>query len=115
VATIGKTNPHAHILRQNSTDAEKRLWYRLRDRRLGGFKFRRQVPIGGYVVDFLCLAAKLIVEVDGRQHGWEADYDAERTRTLEGMGFVVLRVSNEEVRGKLAAVLARIRGALPLP
>jgi len=53
--------------------------------------------------------------VDGRQHGWEADYDAERTRTLEGMGFVVLRVSNEDVRGNPAAALARIRGALPLP
>ena len=105
----------ARTLRRQQTSSEELLWQQLRARRLDGFKFRRQVPIGGYVVDFLCLAAKLIVEVDGRQHGWEADYDAERTRALEGMGFVVLRVSNEDVRGNLAAVLARIRGALPLP
>jgi very-short-patch-repair endonuclease len=105
----------ARTLRRRQTSSEELLWQQLRGRRLGGFKFRRQVPIGGYVVDFLCIPAKLIVEVDGRQHGWEADYDAERTRALEGMGFVVHRVSNEDVRGNLAAVLARIRGALPLP
>jgi very-short-patch-repair endonuclease len=58
------------------------LWQQLRGRRLLGFKFRRQVPLGGYVVDFLCLDAKLIVEIDGRQHGWQAAYDAERTKQL---------------------------------
>src|SRR5919202_396192 len=92
----------ARTLRRQQTSSEELLWQQLRGRRLDGFKFRRQVPIGRYVVDFLCLHAKLIVEVDGRQHGWEADYDAERTRTLEGMGFVVLRVSNEDVRGSPA-------------
>ena len=63
-------------------------------------------------MDFVCLKAKLIVEVDGRQHEWEADYDAERSRALEGMGFTILRVTNAEVRDKLGGVLGRIEGAL---
>ncbi|HEX8664490.1 MAG TPA: DUF559 domain-containing protein [Beijerinckiaceae bacterium] len=102
----------ARLLRYRQTSAEEMLWHQLRGRRLKGFKFRRQVPLAQYTVDFVCLDAKLIVEVDGRQHGWEADYDAERTRALEGMGFAVLRVSNDDVRDRLSAVLTRIAAAL---
>jgi very-short-patch-repair endonuclease len=85
----------------------------LRGARLDGCKFRRQVPPGDFVVDFICISAKLIVEVDGRQHVWEADYDVERSRVLEEMGFTVLRVTNEEVRDQLDRVLSRIRRELP--
>ncbi|HEY7385202.1 MAG TPA: DUF559 domain-containing protein [Beijerinckiaceae bacterium] len=102
----------ARALRRRQTLAEDMLWRQLRGGRLDRFKFRRQVPIGGYVVDFICINARLIVEVDGRQHAWEIDYDTERTRILEGMGFTVMRVKNEEVRDELAQVLRRIGEAL---
>ena len=102
----------ARTLLRRQTSSEDLLWQQLRGGRLDGCKFRRQVPIAGYVVDFLCVHAKLIVEVDGRQHTWEADYDAERSRAIEEMGFTVLRVTNEEVRDRLDQVLSRIRGEL---
>ena len=72
----------ARGLRRRQTDAERRLWARLRDRRLLGVKFARQVPIGPYVVDFCCREQKLIVELDGGQHAAQADYDAGRTAFL---------------------------------
>ncbi len=102
----------ARDLRRRETLFEEMLWAQLRGRRLANAKFRRQVPIGGYVVDFICLDTKLIVEVDGRQHAWEAEYDAGRTRTLEGMGFVVMRFTNDEVRDRLGRVMERIIEAL---
>ena len=102
----------ARELRKRQTSAEEMLWHQLRGGRRHGAKFRRQVPIAGYVVDFVCVGAKLIVEVDGRQHAWDAEYDAGRTRVLEGMGFAILRVTNEDVRDRLAAVLDRIDAAL---
>jgi very-short-patch-repair endonuclease len=102
----------ARALRRRQTSAEEMLWHQLRGARRHGAKFRRQVPLAGYVVDFVCLGAKLIVEVDGRQHGWQTDYDVGRTRALEGMGFAVLRVTNEDVRDRLATVLDRIDAAL---
>jgi very-short-patch-repair endonuclease len=98
----------ARALRRRQTTTEDLLWQQLRGGRCDGRKFRRQVPIAGYVVDFLCVSAKLIIEVDGQQHAWEADYDAARSRTLEEMGFTVLRVANEEVRDHLDQVLSRI-------
>ena len=103
----------ARELRQNPTDAEKRLWQHLRNRQLDGHKFRRQVPLGRYVVDFACLEARLIVEVDGGQHGWRAAADAARTAWLKGNGFRVLRFWNNEVLGNLAGVLDTIRRHLP--
>lgn len=78
---IGQTSPHAARLRHDMTDAERKLWLALRDRRLDGLKFRRQSTIGPYVVDFLCIEARLIVEVDGGQHS--ETVDAPRTRYLE--------------------------------
>ena len=73
---------------------ERRVWYRLRGRRLSGFKFRRQLPVGPYFVDFACMSARLAVEVDGAGH--EADVDDRKTRYLESQGFRVLRVPASE-------------------
>jgi very-short-patch-repair endonuclease len=75
----------------------------------------RQVPFDRFVVDFYCHAAKLVVELDGKQHEWFADYDAERTTVLESRGVNVIRFTNAEVEGDLDSVLARIRSALRLP
>jgi very-short-patch-repair endonuclease len=90
---------HARRLRQGMTDAERVLWYELRDRRFAQLKFRRQVPIDHYVVDFCCLSKRLIIEVDGEQHGEESRrrYDTMRTTYLERQGFRLLRFWNYEV------------------
>jgi very-short-patch-repair endonuclease len=81
----------ARHLRANMTDAERRLWARLRLKRLGGHRFRRQVPIGPYIADFACLAARLIVEVDGIHHSVEDPHETRRTMWLEDRGYRVLR------------------------
>ena len=88
----------ARELRQRSTDAEWKLWSILRNRQLGGYKVRRQVPIDRYFADFACLDARLIVELDGSQHEDRAEYDAARTSTLQGSagaccGFTMARCS----------------------
>ncbi len=87
----------ARRLRKHPTDAERLLWRHLRLRQLGGYKFRRQQPLGPYIVDFVCLAKRLIVEVDGGQHAEQAEEDAQRTAWLEAQGFRVLRFWNTEV------------------
>ena len=88
------------------TDAERALWNEIRAHRLMGLSFRRQMPIAGYIVDFACPDHKLIVEVDGSQHGNDADvrYDAVRTRRLESDGWRVLRVWNDEPLKNIDAV-----------
>ena len=105
----------ARNLRRDSTEAERALWSRVRDRRLGGYRFRRQVPIGLYIVDFLCSSAKLVVEIDGGQHQEQIAADCQRTRWLESKGYRVLRVWNNDVLGNMAgvltAVLAELNGA----
>ena len=95
----------AKKLRKEMTDVEKLLWFRLRGRRLENLKFRRQMPIGLYVVDFICLEQRVIVELDGGQHAEQADYDTQRTAWLNGQGFRVLRFWNNEVLENLAGVL----------
>ncbi len=105
----------ARALRKRQTRAEDLLWERLRGSRFDGAKFRRQVPFDRFVVDFYCHAAKLVVEIDGKQHEWYADYDAGRTDVLERLGVHVLRFTNDEVCNALDSVLARIRAALRLP
>jgi very-short-patch-repair endonuclease len=102
----------ARELRARATKPEDVLWSLLRGRRLDGLKFRRQVPLLGYTVDFLCIDRRLILEIDGRQHERERDYDAARTAEIERHGFAVLRFSNAEVLEDRDAVLAGIRGAL---
>ncbi len=98
-------------LRGHATAAEDKLWQALRGRRLAGLKWRRQVPVLAYTVDFLCVSAKLIVEIDGAQHGIEAEYDARRTQELERIGFQVVRFTNEDVLGDIDRVLERIAAA----
>jgi very-short-patch-repair endonuclease len=93
---------NARRLRQNPTDAEKRLWRYLRGKQLGGHRFRRQQPIGPYVVDFFCPQIGVIIEIDGGQHSPEAD--DKRTRWLEGRGYRVVRFWNNEVLGNIEGV-----------
>ena len=92
---------------------EWRLWYHLRGRQLNGFKFRRQVPLGPYVVDFACLEARLVLEVDGEHHAEQRAYDARRDRRLGEMGFRVLRFWVTEVDENLEGILEAIADALP--
>jgi very-short-patch-repair endonuclease len=87
----------ARRLRREDTDAEARLWNALRAHRLGGWKWRRQVPRGRYIVDFFCAEARLVVELDGGQHADQAAYDAQRTAFLETLGLRVLRFWNSAV------------------
>ena len=101
----------ARGLRRRQTDAERRVWARLRDRRLLGVKFARQVPIGAYVVDFCCRERRLIVELDGGQYAMRADYDAGRT-FLEGLGYRLLRFWDNDALGNTDGVLQRITEAL---
>ena len=106
------TSRQGRALRANQTEAETRLWLGLRDRRLGGAKFRRQVPVGPYVADFACYTARLIVELDGGQHAENAEADALRTDWLEAQGFRVLRFWNNDVMANIDGVLERISAAL---
>jgi adenine-specific DNA-methyltransferase len=113
VAITRRTNPHARQLRRDMTDSERQIWYALRDRRFGNWKFRRQASIGPYVVDFLCHAARLIVEIDGGQHTEESD--ARRTAFLEAQGFRVIRFWNNDVLGNTDGVLQMLGLALSHP
>ena len=99
-------------LRRNMTDAEQQLWRHLRLRQLGGFKFRRQHPYADYILDFVCLEARLIVEVDGGQHADRASKDQMRSQFLERAGFRVLRFWNHEVMEELESVKEAIFLAL---
>ena len=94
------------------TEAEKRLWYLMRRHHLEGKLFRRQVPIGSYVIDFACLAERLLIEVDGGQHAAQAEQDAQRTAWLEQRGFRVMRFWNNDVLGNTEGVLEMIVAAL---
>lgn len=102
-------------LRRDQTEAERVLWERLRDRRLAGFKFRRQHRIGPYYADFACAEAMLVVELDGSQHLEQVDCDAARTRFLESLGYRVLRFWNDEVMVRTEDVLEAILAALRTP
>jgi adenine-specific DNA-methyltransferase len=87
------------------TDAERKLWYHLRGSRLRGFTFRRQVPLGNYVVDFLCERQRLVVEVDGGQHADRLEHDASRTQWLSAQGYSVARFWNNDVLTNIEGVL----------
>jgi len=103
---------YARDLRQAQTDAERKLWWRLRDRRLTEFKFRRQQPVGPFIADFCCTEAKLIVELDGGQHALQQNSDTTRTGLLEAQGYRVLRFWNNEILTNPDGVLQRIALAL---
>ena len=98
----------ARQLRKQSTDAEKILWRHIRSRQLAGYKFRRQAPIGKYIVDFLCYEQKLVIEIDGGQHQLRSKSDSERTNWLEAQGFRVVRFWNNQVLAETEAVLEAI-------
>ncbi|HLM40412.1 MAG TPA: DUF559 domain-containing protein [Microvirga sp.] len=102
----------ARDLRKTSTSAEDTLWQALRGRRFQGLKFRRQVPLLNYTVDFLCLERRLIVELDGKQHEWFSEYDKRRTEEIERHGFRILRLLNHDVLNDLDLVLAKIAQAV---
>jgi very-short-patch-repair endonuclease len=106
----------ARRLRRDQTDAERALWFRLRDRRLNGLKFRRQAPIGSYIVDFCCEASRIITVLDGGQHALRGEQDAKRTADLEARGYLVLRFWNDEVLKNIEGVLESIVATLkPVP
>ena len=102
----------ARSMRRELTPAERLLWARLRGGRLGGFKFRRQMWLCGYIADFACAEAKLVVEADGSQHGEAEEYDARRSRAFADEGFRTLRFWNSDIFENLDGVLLTIRDAL---
>ncbi len=106
---------HAKAMRSNSTVAEQRLWYHLRAHRFMGVKFKRQKPIGRYIVDFVCVERRLIIELDGGQHDAQADYDRCRDTWLRGHGYRLLRFWNNELMLAMESVLERIRLVLMRP
>ena len=104
----------ARRLRRRQTDAERNLWARLKSKQIEGVKFRRQQPLGPYVVDFVCLEKKLVVEIDGGQHN-EDDVsleDSDRAAWLVGEGYRVLRFWNNDVMNQMESVLEKIREEL---
>ena len=94
------------------TDAEKHLWRHLRQRQLNGCKFRRQQPIGNYIVDFVCFEQRLIIELDGSQHAEQIDYDTKRDARLKSQGYRILRFWNNQVLQETEAVKEVIMEAL---
>ena len=102
----------AKSLRTNQTDAEARLWYHLRAHRFLDLKFKRQKPVGRYIVDFVCWEQRLIVELDGGQHAEQMTYDQQRDAWLRSEGYTVLRFWNDDVMQQLEGVLERIRSAV---
>jgi very-short-patch-repair endonuclease len=104
---------NAKALRSKQTEAEQRLWYHLRAHRFLGLKFKRQKPMGRYIVDFVCLEERLIIELDGGQHSEQMAYDQHRDAWLRSQGYTVLRFWNNDVMQQLESVLEQIRCALP--
>ena len=105
-----RNTPRARALRNNPTEAEKHLWAALSARKTAGARFNRQVQIGPYFCDFVARSFKLVIEIDGGQHGDPAD--AERTRFLEARGYRVIRFWNNDVLGNLDGVVAEIERVL---
>lgn len=98
----------ARELRQPQTPAEQRLWAAIRDRRLEGYKFRRQHPIDRFIVDFFCHDCSLVLEVDGDSHATQAEYDQARTEWLNDRGYTVIRFTNQDIYKRFPAVLEAI-------
>ena len=98
----------ARQLRRDMTAPERRLWYALRDHRLNGSKFRRQVVVGPYIVDFHNHSARLVIELDGDSHAERGAYDHDRQAWLKAQGFRVLRFSNDDVLNHIDGVLEAI-------
>ncbi|ENO0503101.1 DUF559 domain-containing protein [Escherichia coli] len=103
-----KIKSNARDLRRNLTLQERKLWRYLRSRRFGDFKFRRQHPVGSYILDFACCSARVVVELDGGQHDLAVPYDSRRTSWLESQGWTVLRFWNNEIDCNEETVLENI-------
>jgi len=103
---------HLREMRKKPTDSEKVLWALLRSRKLKEFKFRRQHPIGPYIVDFCCLQKRLIIELDGAHHLTQEDEDQKRTEFLKDHGFTVIRFWNSQIEEAPGAVVGQIESAL---
>ena len=104
----------AKKLRQNQTKTEEKLWVNLRAKRFAGFKFKRQQPLGNYIVDFICFEANLIIEVDGGQHNEEPcrSKDDLRTKQLTAEGYRVLRFWNSDISENMEGVLLKVKESL---
>lgn len=105
----------ARAPRKSETDAERKIWQLLRSRSLNDVKFRRQHPVGPYIVDFVCINEKLIIELDGSQHQQQQTYDAQRTAFLEQAGYRVIRFWDNDVLLKTENVMQAIYDALGCP
>ena len=105
----------ARELRNNPTDAERHFWHELKRRRIAGVKFRRQQPIGPFIVDFVCFERRLIVEVDGGQHAEQRQQDEQRTRWLEAQGYRVMRFWNNDVLANTEAVAQAVLDEVEKP
>ena len=103
-----KVRKRARELRGNPTPVEKKLWKYLLNRKLGGFKFRRQHPIGRFIADFYCHIAKLVIELDGEHHARQVGYDTSRSLWFEERGIRVIRFQNIEVENEIEKVIAEI-------
>ncbi|MEK9212886.1 endonuclease domain-containing protein [Sphingomonas sp. 2378] len=108
---LDRLSGHARTMRREPTEPEKRLWAHLSRSQLGGFKFRRQSVMGGFIVDFSCPATGLIVEVDGETHA-DAQRDNRRDAALAELGFRVVHISNADVMHNIEGVLAHLLGTL---
>ena len=113
--TYANVRLRARNLRKEMTPAEKLLWERLRNRQLGGFKFRRQAPMGTFIADFYNAESKLIIEIDGQVHDSQMEYDQLRTETMECFGYRVIRFQNVEIEQNLNGVLSKILEACLFP
>src|SRR5258706_7435571 len=113
----GESFSKARALRRNTTESEKLLWKKISGNKLSGYRFKRQHPIGYYIVDFYCHKARLVVELDGdyHNHAEQKIYDKLRTEELMDFGLTVLRFSNEEVRNRIENVIKRISDHLKVP
>lgn len=112
ITTDGRIGDHAHQMRKDPTDAEAKLWSKLRNRQVASAKFRRQYRLGAYILDFCCIEQRLVIEVDGGQHAEPTPHETERAAFLERRGYRVLRFWNTEVLQDKDAVLSVIYDAV---
>lgn len=113
IHNLGKLSDRRKELRKNQTPQEEKIWWYLKDKRLGS-KFRRQHSVGGYILDFLCKEKKLIIELDGEVHSTREaiEYDQVRDKFFEELGYKVLRFSNSQVEDDIKEVIEKIKGCL---
>jgi very-short-patch-repair endonuclease len=112
IERFGRKIHYARHLRRHMTTAERILWESLRNRQLHNCKFRRQTPIDEFIVDFLCIEKKLVIEVDGSVHEHQKTYDKEREDMLRSRGYTIIRFSNDDILTNFSATLSKINDVL---